>query len=143
MPGEHRPLIRPHRPDYVPASSRYVRSTSYRPRRVSLLAVRLLVAAVVWLFLAAAVTVLMHLNHQDPGVVPGRGVHTAPNPGGFTSMPHAMYKAPVIPGPAGARRARLVPAAAVAAGPGQPGHMEKLVTNVGAVWPLQERWLDL
>jgi hypothetical protein len=58
-------------------------------------------------------------------------------------MPNSMYTAPVIPGPDGARRARLVPVAAAAARPGQPGHLEKLITNVGAVWTLTERGYDI
>jgi hypothetical protein len=48
----------------------------------------------------------------------------------------SVYAVPVIPGPA------VLPAAA--AGPGQPGHLERLITAAPVgLWPLADRGRDV
>jgi hypothetical protein len=132
MPGAHRPLIRPHRPDYVPAGSRYQRTRVYRPRPVHRVILGLLVAALIFLALAVLTAYALHTTHT---------------PGG--TMPSTKYSAPVIPGPDGARRATLAQTAAAAARPGEPGHLEKLFDQHAihpapvAVWRTADRWRDL
>ena len=44
-------------------------------------------------------------------------------------MVDGLDKAPVIPGPGGARRTRI----------GEPGHLERLVDSHSAYWPAHER----
>jgi hypothetical protein len=49
----------------------------------------------------------------------------------------SVYAVPVIPGPVG-------PPPATAAGPGQPGHLERLITAAPVgLWPLADRGRDV